>query len=268
MVNIYRFLAMLLSLLPSVPASAQEEHRQFNRRIVGGEKTDIKEHPWQVAFNVTVQGKVHLCGGSIVAHRWVLTAAHCFKPATGPPDVRVKSGVNDYAANGTWGNIDRIVVHDGYNAETHEHDIVLVKLRAAPAPPSRVIPLAPANFEIPTDQRLDVTGWGSTEEDGSASKSLLKATVPYTSLALCNDASAYGGAVKSGMLCAGYRDGGVDACQGDSGGPLVWRTKDGPILVGVVSWGDGCARKQKYGIYTRVSTYRDWIDEVLSLDRR
>lgn len=83
--------------------------------------------------------------------------------------------------------------------------------------------------------------------------------------AVCN--IAYEGSIKPGMLCAGYREGGIDACQGDSGGPLVWRTSDGPVLVGVVSFGTGCARKLKYGVYTRVSAYRDWIDRQLLLQQ-
>jgi secreted trypsin-like serine protease len=63
---------------------------------------------------------------------------------------------------------------------------------------------------------------------------------------------------------AGYREGGVDSCQGDSGGPLVWRAGDGPVLVGVVSWGEGCARKFRYGVYTRVASYTDWIGKVVA----
>jgi secreted trypsin-like serine protease len=257
----------LLSLSCAAAAVAQEEIKPFNRRIVGGEKTDIKQHPWQVALNVKIGDKTYLCGGSIIAQRWVLTAAHCFAPSTGSKDVRVKSGVTDHAAAGTWLGIERIVLHDGYKSGSPEHDIALIKLTSPPTPPGRVIPLAPAAMEIPIHQPLEVTGWGDTKEDGSPSTVLLKASVPYTNPTVCNDASAHAGEVTAGMLCAGHQDGGVDACQGDSGGPLVWHTSDGPILVGVVSWGDGCARKLKYGVYTRVSAYRDWIDRVVAADR-
>jgi secreted trypsin-like serine protease len=85
----------------------------------------------------------------------------------------------------------------------------------------------------------------------------------YRDNASCNAKDAYNGAIKSGMICAGLRDGGVDPCQGDSGGPLVLRGKDGAILVGVVSWGEGCARKLKHGVCTRVDTYTDWIANTI-----
>jgi secreted trypsin-like serine protease len=68
------------------------------------------------------------------------------------------------------------------------------------------------------------------------------------------------------MMCAGSREGGIDACQGDSGGPLVKRAESGPVLVGVVSFGEGCARKLKYGVYTRISHYRSWIERVVGAD--
>jgi len=262
--NVRQTLALsliLISLLLPGSTAAQEEIRPLNRRIVGGEKTDIKQHPWQVALNVQIDGQDYLCGGSIIAQLWVVTAAHCFGKSTAPRDVRAKAGVTDYITAGVWLDVERVVVHEAYEPKTQQNDIALIKLKSPPV--GRVIPLADGSLDVPVNQPLEVTGWGATMEGGSASHSLLKAIVPLADTAACNAGDAYGGRIKEGMMCAGFREGGVDSCQGDSGGPLVWRTLDGPVLVGIVSWGDGCARKLKYGIYTRVSVYRDWIDRVL-----
>jgi hypothetical protein len=92
----------------------------------------------------------------------------------------------------------------------------------------------------------------------------MKATIPFIETATCNAPDAYNGNVLPGMMCAGFDEGGIDACQGDSGGPLVLRGPDGAVLVGVVSWGEGCARKLKYGVYTRVTPYHDWISAVIT----
>jgi trypsin len=259
-------LAIAVSVALTGGVAAQEEIKPFKRRIVGGEKTDIKQHPWQVALNVKIEGETYLCGGSMIAQRWVLTAAHCFRKSTLSGDVRAKAGATDYVSDGTWLNVQRVIVHEAYDPKTQENDIALVKLTSALA--GRVIPLAAGSMDLPLSQPLEVTGWGATKEDGATSGELLKATIPYADTTDCNAPSAYDGRIKVGMMCAGYKEGGIDACQGDSGGPLVWRSADGPVLVGVVSWGEGCARKLKYGVYTRVSAYRDWIDRVVATDRK
>jgi len=240
------------------PANPQQPIKPIGRRIVGGERTEIAQHPWQVALQF--KGNF-FCGGSIIAQKWVLTAAHCFKLSASGGDWRVKAEATNYETMGVWAQVERIIVHEKYIPATSENDIALVKLKMASA--GRVIPLADVSSTIPISQPLEVTGWGNTEEGGGGSKELLKAVVPYTDNTVCNGRGAYNGGVRPSMMCAGFRDGGVDACQGDSGGPLVWRTTDGPVLVGVVSGGDGCARKLKYGIYMRVSAYRDWIDRAI-----
>ncbi len=260
--------ALALSILVSAfvgiggVALAQEEIRPFGRRIVGGEKTDIKQHPWQVALQFK---GTFFCGGSIIAQKWILTAAHCFKFSASGGDWRTKAGATNHATMGFWSEVERVIVHEKYDPTTYENDIALIKLKLAPA--GRVIPLANASLTVPIGQPLEVTGWGATEEDGAGSNELLKASVPYADTRACNEPMAYNDRVRPSMMCAGYREGGIDSCQGDSGGPLVWRTSDGPVLVGVVSFGDGCARKFKYGIYTRVSAYRDWIDRAIAADR-
>jgi trypsin len=253
----------LLGILQAAShVGAQEEIRLAGRRIVGGEKTDIKQHPWQVALDVKLDGQSYLCGGSIIADRWILTAAHCFKRSTKPGEVRAKAGATDYKTSGFWSDVERVVIHQDYDTKTHENDIALIKLRTRPQ--GRVIPLVREGQTFSPGQPFEVTGWGATSEEGDASHLLMKATVPYVDNATCNASGAYGGVIKPGMMCAGYREGGIDSCQGDSGGPLVWRTEDGPVLVGVVSWGEGCARKLKYGAYTRITSYAEWINNVIA----
>jgi secreted trypsin-like serine protease len=243
-------------------AQAQEEIKPAGRRIVGGERADIRQHPWQVALDIKLDGQTHLCGGSIIADRWVLTAAHCFKRSTKPGDVRANAGATNYVMEGAWSDVERVVINEGYDPRTHEHDIALVRLRRSL--PGKVIPLATTGHKLSPGQPLEVTGWGATSEGGDASRALMKASVPYVDNAVCNEPAAYKGVIKAGMMCAGDRDGGIDSCQGDSGGPLVWRTSQGPTLVGVVSWGEGCARKLKYGVYSRVTSYTDWISNIIS----
>ena len=202
---------------------------------------------------------------SIIAQKWVLTAAHCIERGTKSGDVKAKAGATNYATLGTWAPLERIVVHERYNPETQENDLALLKLASPPS--GKVIPLADAGMTVPVGQPLEVTGWGAASEGGDAERNLLQGTVPYVDNDVCNASGSYNGSIGAGMMCAGHRDGGVDACQGDSGGPLVWKTEDGPILVGVVSFGEGCARKLKYGVYTRVSNYRDWITKIIAADR-
>jgi trypsin len=120
----------------------------------GGEPIDIKQHPWQVALTI---GN-NLCGGSIVAQKWVLTAAHCVRPLPKLSDVKAKAGATDYTSSGIWTQIEKIVVHDGYNPTTNENDLALIKLKAATA--GRVIPLASEAPPVPNGQPLEVTGWG------------------------------------------------------------------------------------------------------------
>jgi secreted trypsin-like serine protease len=258
-------LAVLIVLALARSAPAQEEIRPLNRRIVGGEQTDISQHPWQVALTVRIDDTDYLCGGSIIGELWIVTAAHCFGGEEGKAsDVRAKAGETDYTAAGVWSQIERVIIHEAYDRSTQQNDIALLKLKSPIA--GRVIKLATASLMVPLGQPLEVTGWGATEEAGKTSPALLRAIVPVADIATCNAPAAYDGRIKAGMMCAGYREGGVDSCQGDSGGPLVWRTPDGPVLVGIVSWGDGCARKLKYGIYTSISAFRDWIDRVLAGD--
>jgi trypsin len=96
---------------------------------------------------------------------------------------------------------------------------------------------------------------------------LRKVDVPVVSNEVANAADSYNGKVSEAMIAAGFSEGGKDACQGDSGGPMVTTgPKGAKYLVGVVSWGAGCARASKYGIYSRVSHVEDWIKDTIKLN--
>ena len=64
------------------------------------------------------------------------------------------------------------------------------------------------------------------------------------------------------MFCAGDLEGQTDACQGDSGGPAVAQVQGRATLFGITSWGYGCGRRNKPGVYTKVRNYVKWIQEI------
>ena len=79
---------------------------------------------------------------------------------------------------------------------------------------------------------------------------------------VCDAAYARNKVHEDQMMCAGYAEGGIDACQGDSGGPMICVENNQPVLRGVVYWGIGCARVGLYGVYTRTSSYIDWVNKT------
>jgi secreted trypsin-like serine protease len=255
--NRVALLATVLTLVP--PHADAQEVMSPGSRIVGGEPTTIAEHPWQVAVLLKSDGKTFLCSGSIVARRWVLTAAHCLEKIGKPTDVQVKAGVDDWQTQGHWVEVCNLIVHGHYNSTTNENDLAL--LQTGEDLDGKTIPLASPSQTPQSGENLEVAGWGVTEA-GALSRELRKVTVPYVGNDTCNARKSYNGRILPTMLCAGRREGGADACQGDSGGPLV-RYTDGAVLVGIVSRGQGCALKMKYGIYTRVTNYRKWINDAI-----
>ncbi|XP_040902186.1 transmembrane protease serine 4a isoform X2 [Toxotes jaculatrix] len=231
-------------------------------RIVGGTDALIEDWPWQVSLQ---QGGSHTCGGSLVSPRWVVTAAHCF---TGSKKElsrwRVVSG-RTYMGSLGGTCVDRIIVNGDYNPSRNDYDIALMRLCSpiTVGVARKPVCLPPKAFGLAAGASMTVTGWGYLEENGNVSPSLQKATIPLIDQAVCSSPTVYGSAITQRMICAGFLQGKVDACQGDSGGPLVHFTSSTWHLVGVVSWGVGCARERRPGVYCNVEEMLNWINTVI-----
>lgn len=244
----------------------------LNGRIVGGKEVVQNSWPWQIQL---LYNGGHYCGGSLVSADTFVTAAHCvFR--TSPTVFSCRAG--HHAKNGVnqpfmqTSAVSQIVIHESYNPVTINNDVAIVRLSSPFTRTAQVSPvcLPPNTNEIATNTLVHVTGWGAVENTCCATV-LKQVEVPIIDRPTCNLPASYGGSVTAAMICAGFMAGGYDSCQGDSGGPLVAPNAGNGgawTLQGIVSWGSGCADRNKPGVYTNVPYLRQWIlNQVTLLDR-
>nr|XP_054750651.1 venom serine protease Bi-VSP-like [Lytechinus pictus] len=232
----------------------------FNERIVGGVDSVLGEWPW--IGSLQRSGAGHQCAASIISRDLAITAAHC----VGVFDY-INVGVISKSTSSPYQHISSvdIISHPDFIRGSRGDDIAVLRL-LDPIPEFndyvRPICLATVENEINNYKTCYVAGWGALEEGGPSPDILQDAIVGLITDEDC--ASSYDSFSSESMICAGYLAGGVDTCQGDSGGPLMCEGTDGRWhLVGITSFGDGCARPGSPGVYTRVSRYIDFISTVI-----
>ncbi|XP_058831360.1 trypsin-3-like [Topomyia yanbarensis] len=226
-------------------------------RIVGGRDTTIEDHPYQVSLR---RSGSHSCGGSILSANVILTAAHCvYYPNAEPSEFSVRAGSTFRNEGGQLVMISEIFVHPNYDDWTLDWDIAVLRLGQALTFGATIQPITLPNksFQIEQGALASIAGWGGLYYQGPSTNRLQKVAVPIVRNVACRKAYANFGAILPFHLCAGSA--GFDACQGDSGGPLVYKGQ----VIGIVSWGYGCAFNGYPTVYTRVSEFVDFIEEHL-----
>ncbi|KAF2221279.1 extracellular trypsin protease [Elsinoe ampelina] len=252
--------AILIGLgVPALALAAALPQVDENENIVGGTAASAGEFPFIVSIQ---RSGSHFCGGTLVNANTVVTAGHCTQGLT-TSGLTIRAGSLSRTSGGTVVSVSRIINNPAFNrAAALDSDVAILKL-ATSLPQSSTISygtLAAAGSDPAAGSSTVVAGWG-TLSSGSSSipTTLQRVTVPIVSRTTCK--SNYGSSrITDTMICAGLSAGGKDSCQGDSGGPLVDANK---VLVGIVSWGEGCAAAGKPGVYSRVGSLRTFIDANL-----
>ncbi|XP_063629952.1 transmembrane protease serine 9-like [Cydia splendana] len=235
--------------------------RNEEPRIVGGSAASINAFPWLARL---IYHNAFGCGASLINDKYVVSAAHCLKGFMWFM-FRVTFGEHnrcDKTTRPITRYVTKVIAHN-FSLSDLSNDIALLKISSPITYSHAVRPVCLPKYQGRSYENsiATVSGWGATGETKNWSCTLLEAELPVLSNQECRHTKYNASRIQEAMLCAGFpKTAHKDACTGDSGGPLITENSDHVYeLIGIVSWGYGCARLGYPGVYTRVTKYLDWI---------
>lgn len=271
------FVVVIASL---AAVNAEECGKKSINRIVGGIDAQENEFPWQVSwryYNKTTQTDRHICGGSIIGKKWIVTAAHCVDLNSDVSTIDVTNfrallgehSLGTVSPNEVKLNIIKIVVHPNWDSKTINNDLALCELEREldlDGAESHLKTICLANAAHPSieGQNVVISGWGLTKYQGDTLPDILqRAVVPCVTQSSCKSAYQFINPITDAMICAGGSNIGV--CQGDSGGPLQYEYEGSWYLAGATSWGVGCAWVGFPGVFARITYFLKFIETTTGI---
>ena len=248
---------------------------------MGGTEVDaLRQYPWQMSLSTGYMGIFfqHRCGASLISEKWALSAAHCLQNLKDEAELYVMGGFLDINEKDTAQitKVEAHFSHEYFVPRLYEQDIAVLRLATPIVYTPSLLPVClpkpslsrQEDYSQYLGQKATLTGWGRQWDDGPLSPQLEMVELPIISNNMCmgwyNSSGSRQFIPENTFLCAGFEEGGMDACNGDSGGPLVVKRADGRAeLTGVVSWGIGCGKPGRPGVYTRVSQFVPWIERTI-----
>ncbi|XP_008115752.1 serine protease 27 isoform X2 [Anolis carolinensis] len=247
-------------------------------RILGGSKAKVGAWPWQVSLR---KNREHICGGSLISNQWVVTAAHCFDGPLNPAEYQVNLGEYELpkpSPSMVSASISEIIVHPYYAGLGLSADIALMKLKEPVQFSQTILPICLPNSSDPdsfsSGMTCSATGWGAfIREKGLIARILQEIEIQIVDIEECNkryqnESSQFVPEnytlIYKDMICAGDLKGKKDTCQGDSGGPLACKLDNTWFMAGITSFGPPCGVSTQPGVYTRTSSFVNWIQDTMA----